>query len=235
MEKVETLLNANAPRCDRRGFLTRLASGLFLCTTGTAFTASGAFAEALMRTPSLTQGPYYPDKMPLDTDNDLLIINDNITQAVGKITYLGGRILDSRGEPIRNAVVEIWQVDNNGSYLHSQGMNHQSNTRDTNFQGYGRFLTGSTGEYYFRTIKPVLYPGRTPHIHFAVKVKGRQKFVTQCFIQGDPHNTSDMVLNGIQDPKARASVIVPFTPIKESRIEELEAKFDVVLGFTPTA
>src|SRR5262249_26447637 len=133
------------------------------------------------------------------------------------------------------AVVEIWQVDNNGSYIHSRGMNRQSQTRDTNFQGYGRFLTGSTREYYFRTIKPALYPGRTPHIQFAVKVNGRQKFITQCFFQGDPHNDRDMVLNGIEDSQARAAVIVPFAPIKESRIGELEAKFDVVLGFTPAA
>ena len=75
----------------------------------------GAFAEQLILTPKQTQGPFYPDKLPLDTDNDLLTINDTITPAVGDITWLSGRILDSRGEPISNALIEIWQVDNNGA------------------------------------------------------------------------------------------------------------------------
>src|SRR5438034_767346 len=78
-----------------------------------------------------------------------------------------GKILGAKGEPLRNAVVEIWQCDNNGAYLHSDSANGKK--RDGNFQGFGRFLTGTSGEYYFRTIKPVAYPGRTPHIHFKIK------------------------------------------------------------------
>ena len=79
----------------------------------------GAFAEELIRTPRQTEGPFYPDHLPLDTDNDLIIVNDSLTPASGEITHLSGRILDGRGDPIRNALVEIWQVDNNGVYLHS--------------------------------------------------------------------------------------------------------------------
>ena len=213
--------------CTRRGFLRGLAVGLM------AFSTPGAFAEALVRTPRQTAGPFYPNKLPLDIDNDLLIINDAITPAVGEITHLSGKILDARGEPLRNAVVEIWQVDNNGAYLHPGSANR--NRRDTNFQGFGRFLTGSDGEYYFRTIKPVPYPGRTPHIHFGVKLKGRDTFTTQCYIKGHPGNARDFILNWISDPKARESVIVDFVPIKGSRIGELSARFDIVLGFTPGA
>ena len=235
MRQIETTSRDSSPRLNRRGLLTRLASGVFLCASGVAFTAPGAFAEELVRTPAQTEGPFYPDKMPLDTDNDLLVINDGITQAVGEITHLSGRILDSRGEPVRNAVVEIWQVDNNGSYLHSKGANHQNgDKKDPNFQGFGRFLTGSTGEYYFRTIKPVPYPGRTPHIHFAVKMKGREKFTTQCYVKGEPKNSTDGVLSAIRDPKEKSSVILPFTRMKESRIGELATRFDIVLGYTPT-
>ena len=124
-------------------------------------------------------------------------------------------------------------MDNKGAYLHSGTDN--GDKRDKNFQGFGRFLTGSTGEYLFRTIKPVAYPGRTPHIHYAVKVKGQKKLTTQCYIKGEPRNERDGVLRGIRDPKAKASVIVPFEPIKGSRTKELAAKFDVVLGFTPEA
>src|SRR5688500_8007984 len=82
-------------------------------------TVPGAFAEELTRTPKQTEGPFYPDKLPLDTDNDLLVINDGITAGVGEISYVSGRILDAKGDPIRNAVVEIWQCDNHGAYLHT--------------------------------------------------------------------------------------------------------------------
>jgi protocatechuate 3,4-dioxygenase beta subunit len=211
----------------RRSFLGGLASGVV------AFSARGAFAEELTRTPRQTEGPFYPDKLPLDTDNDLLIINDSITPAVGEVTHLSGRILDARGEPIRNALVEIWQVDAKGAYLHSRSGNRDK--RDPNFQGFGRFLTASSGEYYFRTIKPIPYPGRTPHIHFAVKVKGQDKFTTQCYIKGHAGNARDFILQSIRDTKARDAVLVDFAPVKGSRIGELAARFDIVLGFTPSS
>ncbi len=228
MAKLATVLPSIAPRVNRRGFLAQAAAGVFVSAGG------AAFAEELVRTPWQTEGPFYPDRLPLDTDNDLLVINDSITPAVGEVTYLNGRLLDARGEPIRGAVVEIWQVDNRGSYIHSRGANRANGgARDPNFQGFGRFLTGSTGEYLFRTIKPVPYPGRTPHIHVSVKVKGRNRFTTQCYIQGYPMNARDGVLNRIEDARQRASVIVPFRPIEGSRIGELSAEFNVVLGFTP--
>jgi protocatechuate 3,4-dioxygenase beta subunit len=196
-----------------------------------AFTVRGAFAEELTRTPKQTEGPFYPDKLPLDTDNDLLIINDNITPAVGEITHLSGRILDAHGSPLRNMAVEIWQCDNGGAYLHTKTGNRDK--RDTNFQGFGRFMTGSSGEYYFRTIKPVPYPGRTPHIHFKIKKGGKEVLTTQCYIKDYPGNKRDGIYRALEEGKVRDSVTVDFTPIKESKIGELAAKFDVVLGVTP--
>ncbi len=224
-------MNTDNLLCPRRHFLSSIAVGAVGLLEAPALFTPGIFAQELTQTPWQTEGPFYPNKMPLDTDNDLLIINDSITPAVGTVTYLTGRILDQRGEPIRGAVVEIWQVDNNAAYLHSGSANRDK--WDTNFQGYGRFLTGSTGEYSFRTIKPVPYATRTPHIHFAVKTKGRDRFTTQCYIKGHPGNERDGVIRGIRDAKARESVIVDFTPIKESRIGELAARFDIVVGFTP--
>src|SRR5881227_898238 len=97
----------------RRAFLSGLALG------ATAFTVRGAFAEELVRTPPQTEGPFYPDKLPLDTDNDLIIVNDSLTPAVGQITHLGGKILDAKGDPVRNALIEIWQVDSKAVYLHT--------------------------------------------------------------------------------------------------------------------
>jgi hypothetical protein len=113
---------------NRRGFLRTLTLGAAL------FTVAGAFADEFVRTPPQTEGPFYPDRLPLDTDNDLLIINDGITPAVGKITHLSGC---------------------------------------------------------------------TPHIHVAVKTKGHNAFTTD------------------------------FAPVKSSRIGELAARFDIVLGFMP--
>ncbi|MDX2029809.1 MAG: protocatechuate 3,4-dioxygenase [Blastocatellia bacterium] len=207
---------------NRRRFLGGLAMGAVW------YAMPGVFAEELVRTPRQTEGPFYPDKLPLDTDNDLLVINDGITPGVGEITWLSGRILNAQGEPMRNAVVEIWQCDNNGAYLHSKTGNKEK--QDRNFQGFGRFVTGATGEYLFRTIKPVPYPGRTPHVHYAIKMKGREKFTTQCYIQGHPGNEKDSVLRQIKDARERASVVVPFVPVKDSRIGELSARFDIVLG-----
>jgi protocatechuate 3,4-dioxygenase beta subunit len=212
----------------RRGLLR---GGLALGLGATAFaTVRGAFAEQLARTPRTTEGPFYPPKLPLDTDNDLLIINDSITPAVGEVTHLSGRVLSPSGEPVRNALVEIWQCDNKQVYL-AQGPGRGRG--DANFQGFGRFLTGSSGEYYFRTIKPVPYPGRTPHVHFKVKKGGQELLTTQLFVNGHPQNRTDGVLRGIRDPLDRELVLVDFKPVKESKIGELSAHFDIVVGLTP--
>jgi protocatechuate 3,4-dioxygenase beta subunit len=219
-------MNPTKRQSTRRHFLT--AAGLALPAF---WTTRGAFAETLALTPRQTEGPFYPNKLPLDTDNDLLIINDGVTPGVGEITHLTGRILDSAGNPLRNALVEIWQVDGHGVYLHTADTHAK---RDANFQGFGRFLTGSSGEYYFRTVKPVPYPGRTPHIHFKVKRSGQREFVTQCYIKGHEQNERDGIFRGLRDPQAKEAVSVDFAPIPDSKIGELAAKFDIVLGLTPS-
>ena len=202
---------------------------------GVAFASScwltpGVFAEKLTETSALTEGPFYPDRLPLDTDNDLLVINDSITPAVGDITHLTGRIVDASGNPIRNAFIEIWQVDNQGAYLHSGSSNKERS--DKNFQGYGRFLTDSKGAYYFRTIKPVSYPGRTPHIHVGISRNGKRVLTTQLLINGHPENDNDGVFRDLRDESTRRTVLVDFNPLPDSKIGELAANFDIVLGAT---
>lgn len=216
----------------RRRFLAQL-SGAATAVAVSSLWAPGAFAEALTLTPRQTEGPFYPDKLPLDTDNDLLIVNDAITPAVGEVTHLSGKVLDASGSPLRNVVVEIWQCDNGGAYHHSRTGN--ADKADKNFQGFGRFMTGSNGEYYFRTIKPVSYPGRCPHIHFKLKQSSKEVLTTQCYIKGDPRNERDGVFRGIRDAKQRESVAVDFAPIEGSKAKELAAKFDIVVGVTPEA
>ena len=195
------------------------------------FCLPGLMAESLSLTPRQTEGPFYPDKMPLDTDNDLIILNNYLTPAVGTVAYLTGVVTDIKGKPLRNTLVEIWQVDNNGVYLHSKGGSRAK--LDSNFQGYGRFLTDSKGKYFFRTLKPSPYSGRTPHIHMSVSAKGQKKFTTQCYVKGEPRNQTDFILKRVKDPKARESLIVPFAPVKGSKVGEVTARFDIVLGWTP--
>lgn len=211
----------------RRQMLSKVALG-----AGAAFfTTPGLFAEELTRTVQVGEGPFYPDKLPRDTDNDLLVLNDSITPAVGKITHLTGKVLDSKGNPVRNAFVEIWQVDNSGAYIHSGSANKSKH--DANFQGYGRFLTGIRGDYYFRTIRPVAYPGRTAHIHVGVSIGGKRVFTTQMLDKANKKdNERDGLFKQIKDPKIRETILVDYKPLKTSKIGELVADFQIVLGKT---
>ena len=221
----------------RRELLRRGAALLGAAAVGTpwlltpAAVRAGDFADELVKTPRQTEGPFYPNKLPLDTDNDLIIVNDSTSPALGTITHLSGRILSPSGEPVRNALVEIWQCDAKGVYLHTADSGRKE--PDKNFQGFGRFLTGSAGEYYFRTIKPVPYPGRTPHIHFKVKRNGKELLTTQCYIKGEPRNERDGIYRDVPKGKQRDAVTVEFTKVKDSKIGELAAQFTIVLGVTP--
>ena len=213
----------------RRGWLRQ---GLSLGAA--AMFAPGVFAEQLLRSPAMTEGPFYPDHLPLDRDNDLIIVGDSLTPAVGRITHLSGRILDTSGDPIRDAEIEIWQCDANEVYLNSRDSGPKAARRDKNFQGFGRFLTGSTGEYRFRTIKPVPYPGRpAPHIHYKIKRGGREVLTSQIFIAGFANNARDGVFRSVRDPIERELIQADFVPIKGSRAGELAATYDVVIGRTP--
>ena len=222
-------MNRTERFASRRQWLQRgLALGV------AAMFAPGVFAEQLLRSPAMTEGPFYPDHLPLDQDNDLIIVGDSLTPAVGQITHLSGRILDTSGDPIRDAEIEIWQCDANEVYLNSRDSGPKAARRDKNFQGFGRFLTGSTGEYRFRTIKPVPYPGRpAPHIHYKIKRGGREVLTSQIFIAGFANNARDGVFRSVPDQLERELIQADFVPIKGSKAGELAAKFDVVIGRTP--
>jgi protocatechuate 3,4-dioxygenase beta subunit len=215
-------------RPSRRGFLGSLALG------GAYFTARGLFAEELVGTPELTEGPFYPDRLPLDTDNDLIIIKDGITPAVGEITHLTGHIVTSSGSPVRNATIEIWQCDANAVYIHTADSTSKKDQQDRNFQGFGRFTTGSDGAYYFRTIKPVPYPGRpAPHIHVKVKKGDRELITTQINIAGHPGNDIDGVVSSAGGLFERELTMAEFKPKPGSKIGEWTANHLIVLGRTP--
>ncbi len=210
----------------RRRFMTALSAGFFL--------TPGLFAEELMKTPALTEGPFYPDKLPLDTDNDLIIIKDSTTPAVGEITHLSGRILDRNGNPLKDLLIEIWQCDAKAVYLHSAENGREGAKRDKNFQGFGRFTTNTKGEYRFRTIKPIPYPGRpAPHIHYKIKKGDRELLTSQIFIRGHAGNLRDGIFRDNRDIIDRELTMADFKPVKDSKIGEFSARFDIVLGRTP--
>ena len=200
----------------------------------TLFTTRGLFAEQLLATPPQTEGPFYPDKLPLDKDNDLIILNDNLTPAVGEITHLTGRVLGPNGSPIKDAVIEIWQCDAHAVYLHTGDSHGKQQQQDKNFQGFGRFTTSSKGEYRFRTIKPVAYPGRpAPHIHFKVLKGDRELLTSQFYVAGDPGNNRDGIFRSL-NPLDRELVLADFNPLKDSKTGEYSAHFEIVVGRTPS-
>jgi protocatechuate 3,4-dioxygenase beta subunit len=227
----------------RRRFLRAIA------VASAGFSLKGYLAEALTLAPQVTQGPYYPtpSTMPLDKDNDLIYVNDNLTRATGRITYLTGRVLTSSGTPIAGALVEIWHADNGGNYVYQR--NDPGSTYDSNFQGFGQFLTGSGGFYKFRTVKAGLYNGRTRHYHLAVTIPGQlTRYCTQLFWNETAHvldsngndtgtvwaqqNANDMVYTGITDATQRAAVTLSYATA-DAATGAVGANFDFVVGLTP--
>ena len=203
-----------------------LVLGAALATAGLVSPRSSQ-AQGLVATPGQSEGPFYPVEFPSDVDSDLVRVTGQAARAVGQVTLISGRVIDTRGQPKRGAVVEIWQCDANGVYRHPRSPGQ--GRIDQAFQGYGRTQVDNEGGYRFRTIRPVPYPGRTPHIHFAVHVPGQGRLVTQMYIEGEPLNARDGLLNSIRDPRARRSVIVDLMPAPEAEPGALRGRFDIVV------
>ena len=206
-----------------------ISHSIFICIL--ALSAGEAGGIDLVMTPRQTEGPFYPDKYPVDTDNDLLVINNSPGKAVGDVVHLTGVVMDPGGRPVQNAAIEIWQADSNMVYLHSRSPDQDK--RDKNFQGFGRLLTGRSGEYYFRTVMPVSYTmggiTRAPHIHFIVTVNGKRMLTTQMYIKGNSLNDRDMVLQGIGNKEQRESLQPAFVPVKNKE-NEFSVNFNIVIG-----
>jgi protocatechuate 3,4-dioxygenase beta subunit len=188
----------------------------------------GALAASPIPTPPQTTGPFYPRELPLDRDNDLATVAGASARAQGQLTHVFGTVRDADGRPLRGAQVEIWQCNAFGRYHHSN--DRRDAPLDPGFQGFGETVTADDGAYRFRTIKPVPYPGRTPHIHFAVIAPGGGRLVTQMYIEGEPGNARDGLLNSIRDEAARRSVIVALRPAPDVEASALAGTFDIVLG-----
>lgn len=205
----------------RRGFAVALGAGF-----AAALVARAANAETLARTVRMYEGPFYPDAIPLDHDNDLTRVDGVSALARGLPADVTGRVVDANGRAIAGAAVEIWQCDASGHYHHvgdDAGL-------DPGFQGYGRITTDARGRYRFRTIRPVKYGGRCPHIHFKVRGAGIENLTTQMFVADDPANADDFIYASLS-PEQRASVTVPFLA---GEGDALRASFEIVAGVAPS-
>lgn len=177
-------------------------------------------AAALRPTPSQTEGPFYPVALPSDSDYDLLR-NGAMRYARGQPAWVEGSVSDLQGKPVAGARVEIWQCDEAGRYHHPG----DGGKADPAFQGFGQVTAGADGQWRFRTIRPVAYSGRTPHIHVKVKLGNRELLTTQLYVADDPHNERDFLWRNL-GAEGRAALTVPFQPGPEG----LRARFPIVVA-----
>jgi protocatechuate 3,4-dioxygenase beta subunit len=208
----------------------RLLAGTFALAAGNV--ASGllpqgaARAAAAVLTPRQTEGPFYPVEIPADSDQNLVRVAGRPEAAAGEVVQVFGQVRDDSGRPLAGGAVEIWQCDAFGHYHHPRD---RGGGADANFQGFGRAVLDDEGRYAFRTIKPVPYPGRTPHIHFAVSGPGIERLTTQMYLAGHPQNERDFLYNSIRDTAARDAVTVAFRAAPEIGPDIEAGRFDIVL------
>jgi protocatechuate 3,4-dioxygenase beta subunit len=192
---------------------------------GLALGSSSLARDLLTPTPRQSAGPFYPVELPLDDDNDLTRVRGQQATASGEITDLSGHVRDVNGRPIRDVRIEIWQCDAHGRYRHPR--ERGAAPIDAAFQGFGHTRTDALGGYRFRTIKPVPYPGRTPHIHIAVFASAAGPFVTQLYNRAEPGNTDDFLFNRIPVER-RHLVLADFRAVSGAEVE-YRAGFDIIL------
>lgn len=195
---------------------------------GLVVIGSGKYLQAALQvTPAQAEGPFYPIKSHRfeDTDQDLVKIESATKAAGGQILYLTGNVSTPGGVPMSGVYVEIWQCDINGRYIHPRDSNGLK--KDPYFQGFGRALTTNTGQYHFKTIKPVAYQSRTPHIHFKVIQKdGVELLTTQMYFEGEPLNRSDSLYGRLSDDGKKQLTV----SVDKVKSQELISRFDIVIG-----
>ncbi len=207
------------PSSIRRKLLTTGATVLAATVTPRWLRPVSAQTRQLQPTPSQTEGPFYPVALPADSDFDLLR-NGRMNYPHGQPAWVEGTVLDTAGRPVAGAVVEIWQCDHAGHYHHPG----DGGRADPTFQGFGRVSVGPDGSYRFRTLKPVPYTGRTPHIHVKVRLARQELLTTQLYVAGDPGNERDGLWRRLNDTD-RAALTIPFVPQDNS----LRARFPIIV------
>lgn len=186
-------------------------------------------AEALVPTPAQTEGPFYPAGFPADTDSDLVQVRGAAARAMGQVLHLQGRVLGVDGRPAGGALVEIWQCDAQGVYDHPRQPGRDR--RDTAFQGYGRLTADARGNYAFRTLRPVAYPGRAPHIHLKVATADGRRLTSQFYVAGEAGNERDGLFRAAaRQPGQRARIEMTLAPADGIEAGAFATSMDIVVG-----
>lgn len=185
-----------------------------------AFTPLARAQPSLRATPAQTEGPFYPVRLPDDDDADLLQRRGQAAYAHGQPAWVEGVLTDLAGRPLRGGTIEIWQCDHTGRYHHPG----DGDRADPAFQGFGRMTVGADGRYRFRTLRPVAYSGRAPHIHVKVKLGARELLTTQLYIDGEARNQRDGLWRSL-DADERAALTRPFV----SSADGLRAEFPIAV------
>jgi protocatechuate 3,4-dioxygenase beta subunit len=180
--------------------------------------------------------PTYGQRDIADVESDLTI--QHAGEPLGERMVVTGRILDGDGRPVRNQLIEVWQANAAGRYIHQRDQHPAP--LDPNFTGAGRCITNDAGEYRFTTIKPGAYPWknhhnawRPAHIHFSIfGTAFTQRIVTQMYFPGDPLFPLDPIYNSIQDQKARDRLIATYDHDLTSPEWSLGYRWDIVLTGT---
>jgi protocatechuate 3,4-dioxygenase, beta subunit len=199
-----------------------VAAPLGMVAAGAVAGQQGAAPGALKPTPRQTRGPFYPVEIARDAGHDLVVERDG-QRAKGEIASMSGTVVDTSGRPLADALVEIWQCNADGRYHHPRDRNPAP--IDPLFRGYGRVRTDRDGRYAFRTIRPVPYPGRTPHIHLQVDAPAGRSLVTQMYVRGEPGNDRDFLFNALA-PDERERLFGDFVRAGDG----WTVRFDVVVG-----
>lgn len=218
----------NRKKLSRRQFGTKVgmtAAGLLVAGSSSLIAGSA--------TPTQTEGPFYPDSDVGDNDLDLTIIRGHAEAAKGKPIYVHGQVLDSDGNPLANATVDVWQANDAGRYRHDDDPNPAP--LDPNFQGWGIVQTDALGFYRYKTIMPGAYSieamggdgWRPRHIHYKVSHEAAETLTTQLYFPGDPLIEQDVVIKDVPEEDRWMLMSIE----EEPHVSGVPIyRFDVVLG-----
>jgi len=196
----------NSINTERRKFLSFGALGALGLVTSSVW----ASQQACVLTPAQTEGPFYPITDHPDKNNDLTVVLNSTEIAEGRVVVVQGVVRNTDCEPIKGALVEIWQACHSGRYDHPSDTN--TAPLDPNFQYWGECITNENGEYTFKTIQPGSYPAsedwtRPPHIHYKVTIRGYHELTTQLYFSGEKLNDTDLILQDLSKSEQDQVVI----------------------------
>ncbi|WP_018692648.1 dioxygenase family protein [Algicola sagamiensis] len=206
--------------------MTKFDRRKFLAAAPTLALSAPVLAGTIATTPKQIEGPFYPDELPLDQDNDLICEDATGLKTQGQILHMYGAVFNENAKPLSAVVVEIWQADNYGIYIHTETPNRED--RDPYFQGFGRCMTDKHGRFMFRTVMPGLYEGRTQHVHLKVKQESEEVLVTQLYFAGHHGNKDDGVFNMLSAAEKERLTLYPI-PFDTPYGTAYEAHFPVVI------